>query len=201
MEKKLLKRRVVNFYLLVLLILSCSICGKAQSIDTIKIYNQNDITEIKDGYHIFFRKEVVWSGVQFFTPNGCINEEYTSNTIVKEGKYKNGKKAGIWKYYDGNIHITSVEYTVNYLDSMSQEVENYFMNYKMIISANSSLVKGSISTKAGEIYFQCDSICRFNSAKNREVISFRFTNFEKLDFELLRFHMDVYYRETLVSLR
>jgi len=187
---------MTNSLTILLLIFSLSTFG--QTCDTIngEPINCIDASGLKQGHWELTKKKILVSGYGGLgSKEGCRYFEKSEYYPLAKGEYSDNKKIGTWEYYSGN-KLANLERKITYFKDGSIEDENLLDRYKIKISSDTLKVKGQLFHYLDTMNIDCQTNnCSIRLSDDQLIMSFEFSDMDKLEFELLRLQMGEYNRE------
>lgn len=187
---------MTNILTILLLIISLTTYG--QTCDTIdgNLINCTDTAGLRQGYWEVTKKKILVSGYEGYgSKEGCRYFEKAEYYPRSKGNYKDGKKIGTWDYHSGE-HLISLDRQITYYEDGSIKDENLADRYVLNISSDTKVVTGQLYHDSDSISIDCQSNkCLLKLSNGQELMSFHFTDLDKLEYELLRLNIGVYDRE------
>jgi hypothetical protein len=173
-----------------------------QTCDTIngRLINCVDSSGRKQGkWETLKTRAILRSHSGYGTENGC---QYIDNSVrqpIEAGQYKDNKKIGTWEYIEWEgFDYSHVAKTVTYHHNGSLTERNFLYNSVIEFNRDSSFITGFTIHKSDSIYVTCtNKTCVFALKANKKIISFDYTGYERLDYELSRLSLGVYNREIM----
>ena len=184
--------------ILTILLLTISLTNYGQTCDTIdgELINCTDTAGLRQGYWELTKKKILVSGhAGLGSEEGCRYFEKAEYYPLAKGTYKNGKKIGTWEYYSGD-HLTSLDRKITYYGNSAIKDENLIERYVINISQDTAVISGQFYHHLDSIDINCHkNKCVLTLSDGQELLSFPFTNMDKLEYELLRLKIGEYDRD------
>lgn len=111
-----------------------------------------------------------------------------------EGQYRDGRKTGVWRYYDESEKNREEKQITYYADG-SVWMKDLRHGLSMGINADSSRILGNTLAGKDTIRLSCrERQCVFVLLDGKEITSFPYKDYNVFEFETVRLHLGIYDR-------